>query len=172
MRFIYLSTTADEEFTTKESTIETFKGYLYRNNKFLITERKIDRKKFQSGEDIFFLRAEKEFGYYTYKIVAYCRAGSNIIENENIDNDKYPFYFVIDSSTLRIFKNGIDVYYVQKFIDNNQDIKQVNFTGSIDVNAFRGHQPWIYFDIDDSKKIISWFREIIRNENIQMICKL
>lgn len=173
MRFIYLSTTNEQEYQTKESTINSFKEYFGGEYNFHITERKIDKNKFDVGEDIFFLRAEKEFGYYTYKIVAYCRSGSKIEETEQTDVSSYPYYFKINPDTLKIFIEGIDIKYFQNFIDDiNNDIIPVKFTGSINGNRFTGSQSWIYFDKKDSAKIMEWFRTVIIEENIQMLCNL
>ncbi|ERI95246.1 hypothetical protein HMPREF1982_00387 [Clostridiales bacterium oral taxon 876 str. F0540] len=174
MRFIYLSTTKEKEYETKESTINSFKDYLkgsYR--KFHISDGKIDKSKFDVGEDIFFLRAEKVLGYYTYKVVAYCKSNSEIRKTENDDLNVYPFYFEINSDTLRIFIEGIDIKYFQNFInDTANNIKKVNFTGSIKGNEFNGPSSWIYFDKEDSSKIMEWFRRIVIEENIQMLCNL
>lgn len=171
MRFIYLSTTSEPEYETKESTINSFKEFFGGEYNFHITERKIDKNKFNVGEDIFFLRAEKEFGYYTYKIVAYCRSSSRIEETN--DGGDYPYYFKINPDSLRIFIEGIDIKYIQNFVDDpNNTINSVNFTGSINNNKFTGSQSWIYFDKQDSAKIMEWFRKVIIQENIQMLCNL
>ncbi|WP_156456394.1 hypothetical protein [Abyssisolibacter fermentans] len=56
MIFVYLSTTKELVFKTKESTIQFFKDFLKGNRKkFPISSGKIDRNKFNIGEDIFFL---------------------------------------------------------------------------------------------------------------------
>jgi len=173
MRFIYLSTTKEQEYQTKESTINSFKEYLGGEYNFHITERKIDKNKFDVSEDIFFLRAEEQFGYHTYKIVAYCRSGSKIEETEKSDGSPYPYYFKINPDTLKIFTEGIDIKYFQNFVDDrNNHINSVKFTGSINGNKFTGPQSWIYFDKCDSEKIMVWFRKVILEENIQMLCNL
>lgn len=171
MRFIYLSKTSEPEYETKESAINSFKEYLLGEDKFYITEGKIDKKKFDVGEDIFFLRAEKEFGYYTYKIVAYCRSSSRVEEAN--DGGDYPYYFKINPDNLKIFIHEIDVKYFQNFIDDpNNNISSVNFTGSINNNKFTGSQSWIYFDKQASVQIMEWFRKVIIEENIQMLCNI
>lgn len=174
MRFIYLSTTKEEEYKTVESTIDSFKDYLKGPYKrFHISDGKIDKSKFDIGEDIFFLRAQKVFGYYTYEIVAYCKAGSGITPAGKNGGNQYPYYFEIDTNSLRIFTGGIDIKYFQNFInDDTNNIKKVNFTGAINGNEFNGPSSWIYFDKQDSDKIMKWFRETVFNENIQMLCNV
>lgn len=173
MRFIYLSTTNEESFKTKESTINFFKEYLTGEYDFHIPERRIDRNKFDIGEDIFFSRAEKVCGYYTYKIVAYCRSSSRIEETYMKDENLYPYYFKINPATLRIFIDGIDIKYFQNYIDDpTNNVDAVNFTGSIKGNRFTGSQSWVYFDKETSKQIMEWFRGVVFEENIQMLCNI
>ncbi|WP_186431378.1 hypothetical protein [Clostridium sp. BSD9I1] len=174
MRFIYLSTTKEKEYETKESTINSFKDYLRGSyKKFHISDGKIDKNKFEVNEDIFFLRAEKVLGYYTYKVIAYCKSRSDIKKTEENDLDLYPYYFEINPNSLRIFVDGIDIKYFQNFVnDASNGIKKVNFTGSIKGNQFNGPTSWIYFDKTDSAKIMEWFRTVIIEENIQVICNL
>jgi hypothetical protein len=175
MRFIYLSTKI-KGFETKENTINSFKDYLRElDDKFHISEGKIDISKFNKDEDILFLHPEKIFGYYTYKILAYCRAGSGVKETQDNDGILFPYYFEINSDSLKIFVDGIDVKYIQNFInDDNNNIKKVNIVGAVknNGNGFNGSSSWIYFDKQDSAKIMEWFREVILEENIQMLCNL
>lgn len=176
MRFIYLSTQI-KGYETKENAINSFKEYLIGpDNKFHISEGKIDINKFDIGEDIFFLHPQKVFGYYTYKVVAYCRAGSGIKETID-DNDRlFPYYFEINLDTLKIFVDGIDVKYLQNFINdaNNGISKNVKIVGAIknNGNGFNGSSSWVYFDKQDSAKIMEWFRTVMFEENIQVLCNL
>ncbi|MBZ9621426.1 hypothetical protein G9F71_000780 [Clostridium sp. FP2] len=176
MRFIYLSTKIEGN-ETKENAINSFKNYLREpDDKFHISEGKIDISKFDEGEDIFFLHPEKVFGYYTYKIVAYCRAGSGIKKTVDNSGSLFPYYFEINSDSLKIFVDGIDVKYIQNFVnDSNNDIsKNVNIVGAVknNGNGFNGSSSWVYFDKQDSIKIMKWFRAVILEENIQVLCNL
>lgn len=175
MRLIYLSTQING-YETKENAINSFKYYLKRKeDKFHISCGKIDKSKFNEEEDIFFLHPEVVFGYYTYKILAYCRAGSGIKETIEGNDDLFPYYFEIKSDSLKIFIDGIDVKYLQNFVnDDSNDIKKVNIVGAVknNGNGFNGSSSWIYFDKNDSAKIMEWFRKVILEENIQMLCNL
>ena len=176
MRFIYLSTQI-EGYETKENAINSFKEYLTgQYNKFHISEKKIAISKFDEGEDIFFLHPEKVFGYYTYEILAYCRACSGIKETVDTDDGRrFPYYFEINSDNLKIFVDGIDVKYIQNFInDDNNNIKKVNIVGAVknNGNGFNGSSSWVYFDKQDSAIIMEWFRAVIIEENIQVLCNL
>lgn len=89
------------------------------------------------------------------------------------DENLYPYYFKINPETLRIFINGIDIKYFQNYIDDStNNIDAVNFTGSIKGNRFTGSQSWIYFDKETSKQIMEWFREVVFEENIQILCNI
>ncbi|MDU6039840.1 hypothetical protein [Clostridium beijerinckii] len=62
---------------------------------------------------------------------------------------------------------------MQNFVDDpNNTFNPVNFTVSINNNRFTGSQSWIYFDKHDSVKIMEWFRKVIIEENIQMLCNI
>lgn len=176
MRFIYLSTKI-EGFKRKENAINTFKEYLRGTEKlFDFSEGKIDKNKFEKGEDIFFLHPQIIFGYYTYKIVAYCRASSDVKEKVSSEDSDFPYYFEIDLDSFRIFVDGIDAKYMQNFINDptNKISKNPKIIGAIknNGNGFNGPSSWVYFDKKDSEKIMKWFRNIILDENIQMLCNL
>lgn len=175
MRFIYLSTKI-EGYETKENAINSFKDYLRgTEDEFHISDGKIDKNKFHVEEDIFFLHPQKVFGYYTYKIMAYCRASSGIKKTIDINDRLSPYYFEINLDSLKIFVDGIDVKYLQNFInDDNSNIKKVNIVGAVknNGNGFNGSSSWIYFDKQDSAKIMEWFRNVIIEENIQVLCNL
>jgi hypothetical protein len=175
MRLIYLSTKI-EGYETKENTVASFKDYLKgKEKRFYISDGKIDKNKFDKGEDILFLHPQMVFGYYTYKIMAYCKSDSDIRETPQNNNDLFPHYFEIKADSLKIFVDGIDVKYLQNFVnDDSNDIKKVNIVGAVksNGNGFNGSSSWIYFDKQDSTKVMEWLREVIIEEDIQMLCNL
>lgn len=173
MRFIYLSTTYENElFGTWSDALDFFRDYLTGEEEiFNISKGKIDKNKFDVGEDIFFLIPEKVYGYYTYMVIAYATAGGPL---ENTGKVDYPQCFKIDAESLKIFTDGIDIRYLQNFIDDaTQNLsKRVNLSGNINNNQFTGSSSWVYFDATDSKIIMDWFKEITIDEpNFKYIAK-
>jgi len=174
MRFIYLSTTKESEiFNSRESTVRFFKEYMEENadTKFHFGDRKIAKNKFKEHEDIFFLRADKTLGYYSYEVIAYCRSKSGV--KDTTSNPPYTHYFDIDPTTLRIFKRHIDIKSFQQFIDDPKNkVKSVDFTGNIDSNKFSGPYSWIYFDDTESKIIMDWFTDRVLIEEIEVLTSI
>lgn len=171
MRFIYLSTTKENDiFGTRESTIKFFKDYFEPNadTRFYFGDRKIDKSKFKAGEDVFFLRADKTLDYYSYEVIAYCRAKSEVYDGiAPIAPNKH--YFEIDPQTLRIFKRKIDINSFQQYIDDPKTkVKSVKLAGNIEHNQFNGPYSWIYFDDKDSKEIMGWFRRVVLSDEIEV----
>lgn len=172
MRFIYLSTTKENDlFGNWNDALDFFKDYLSDSEKYFnISERKISKEKFDVGEDVFFVLPWLEYGYYTYIIIAYAKAGSSI---ENTGEEQYPYCFEINADTLKIFPNGIDIQYFQNFIDDDKQglSKRITLSGNIKSNKFTGSISWAHFESDDSKKIMDWFKEVVLSENVGYIAK-
>ena len=168
MRFIYLSKTQEAAcFGTKSMTVDYFGKYFLDPNKvFNFSERKIAKNKFEIGEDIFFLLADKDaHGEYTYLVMAYCKSASTVVSN---NANVYPYNFNIDRDTLKIFEDGIDVKYFNEYVYINK-INNVNrnnyFSSNIENGTkFTGPVSWLYFGNRDSQKIMKWFKELIFNK--------
>ena len=165
MRFIYLSTTKEKgDFETIEKTVKYFEAFITDPEKDFNFKSKISRKKFGPDEDVFFLKTAKVDGKNTFIVIAYGKSSTAVLEQSKEGFEEYPHCFKLDPQKLKIFPDGIDVDYFNSFIYDNKIrgiIKKDFFTSNISKGKYIGSPAWRYFEEDDARLIMEWFKNFI-----------
>lgn len=163
MRFIYLSTTKEKsDFETIEKAVKYFEAFIKDPDKAFNFKSKISRKNFRAEEDIFFLKTARIKGNNTFIVIAYARSATAVLEQPKKEYSDYPYCFKLDTNSVKIFPDGIDIEYFNSFIYEKR-IKGITktdfFTSNISNGRYIGSPAWRYFNDEDSELIMDWFKE-------------
>lgn len=175
MRFIYLSTTKEKgDFETIDKAAKYFEAFKKEPEKDFNFRSKISRKNFRPDEDIFFLKTARIKDENTFIVIAYARSASAVLEQQKKGYGDYPYCFKLDTGSVKIFPDGIDIEYFNRFIYEKK-IRGITktdfFTSNISNGKYIGSPAWRYFNEEDSKLIMSWFKEFLFDHTVYFLSK-